>query len=167
MNIEQIAHRCEKVRWKGKASFTACCVAHNDRNPSMRVTEADDGMLLVHCFSGCPQDAVLEALGMKGGKRDNYVPAPRIRPEPKPKSDYYKKIWNNAYDVLLPFSKPFKGDINHLVSTHTYALFKDIGHEYGARRGKASGRLIGKDADVIVVPSHDIDGNLMAGPAEL
>jgi putative DNA primase/helicase len=117
--------------------------------------------VLFYCHSGCTQSEVIDALGLFDGKRDDYVPAPRIRPEPKPKSDYYKKIWNNAYDVLLPFSKPFKGDINHLVSTHPYALFKDIGHEYGARRGKASGKLIGKNADVIVVPSRDIDGNLI------
>ncbi|MBI4498200.1 MAG: hypothetical protein HY689_09905 [Chloroflexi bacterium] len=33
-----------------------------DRNPSFAVTEAADGATLVHCFSGCSQGAVLDAL---------------------------------------------------------------------------------------------------------
>lgn len=46
--------------------YIACCPAHNDRNPSLSISEGDDGRPLVHCFAGCPQDAVIEALRHRG-----------------------------------------------------------------------------------------------------
>ena len=47
------------------AGFMARCPAHDDKNPSLSITERD-GRLLVYCFSGCPQDAVVEALKGRG-----------------------------------------------------------------------------------------------------
>ena len=41
------------------------CPAHDDANPSLRVTEQDGGVL-VHCHAGCPQEAVLDALARAG-----------------------------------------------------------------------------------------------------
>lgn len=47
-------------QWHGSYG-TACCPAHDDRQPSLSITERD-GKLLVHCFAGCPQEAVWAAL---------------------------------------------------------------------------------------------------------
>ena len=41
------------------------CPAHEDRNPSLNVTERG-GQVLVHCHAGCTQEAVLEALAARG-----------------------------------------------------------------------------------------------------
>ena len=41
------------------------CPAHEDRNPSLSVTQRD-GQVLVHCHAGCGQEAVLEALAARG-----------------------------------------------------------------------------------------------------
>jgi len=41
------------------------CPAHADTNPSLHVKEKD-GKILVHCFAGCTQDAVIEALRARG-----------------------------------------------------------------------------------------------------
>lgn len=52
----------------GKASgdgFMACCPAHDDQNPSLSITEKD-GKVLFHCFAGCSQQRVIEALKNKG-----------------------------------------------------------------------------------------------------
>jgi hypothetical protein len=46
--------------------FMASCPAHDDRNPSLHVTTTKDGATLVHCFAGCTQDAVIDALRDKG-----------------------------------------------------------------------------------------------------
>ena len=42
-------------------SLLCLCPAHNDRAPSLHVTESD-GKVLVHCFAGCSNEAVIEAL---------------------------------------------------------------------------------------------------------
>src|SRR5712692_9200313 len=41
------------------------CPAHSDEHPDFSVKEKD-GVVLVHCFGGCPQDAVIEALRARG-----------------------------------------------------------------------------------------------------
>lgn len=40
----------------------ARCPAHNDRTPSLSVTETEDGVVLLKCFAGCSQDEVMGAL---------------------------------------------------------------------------------------------------------
>jgi putative DNA primase/helicase len=53
------------------SEWTACCPAHDDRNPSLSIGEARDGTVLLHCHAGCSQDeviAALEQLGLWQGK---------------------------------------------------------------------------------------------------
>jgi putative DNA primase/helicase len=45
--------------------WSACCPAHDDHNPSLSITEKD-GRVLVHCFAGCEQDAIIAALKARG-----------------------------------------------------------------------------------------------------
>jgi hypothetical protein len=45
--------------------YVACCPAHDDNSPSLSITEASD-KILVHCFSGCSQEEVLDALKARG-----------------------------------------------------------------------------------------------------
>ena len=42
----------------------ACCPAHDDRNPSLSIREAED-RVLIHCFAGCPPADVLAAIGLE------------------------------------------------------------------------------------------------------
>ena len=55
----------DKFKRVGKDSYKACCPAHNDRNPSLTITDVGD-KILVHCFSGCTQDEVISALKDQG-----------------------------------------------------------------------------------------------------
>ncbi|MGC8968419.1 MAG: DUF7146 domain-containing protein [Thermus sp.] len=80
-----------RARRTGPRSWLGLCPAHADRTPSLSIREAEDGRVLVHCFAGCPTEAVLEALGLPwaalfpGGETYRPLPlAPRPRPEPKP-----------------------------------------------------------------------------------
>lgn len=41
--------------------YVCLCPAHNDRNPSLSITEKD-GKILVHCHAGCSQENVIQAL---------------------------------------------------------------------------------------------------------
>ena len=47
------------------AGWSARCPAHDDRRPSLSLTERD-GKLLVHCHAGCEQAAVVAALKDRG-----------------------------------------------------------------------------------------------------
>lgn len=61
--IDQFLERLDKVRKSGK-QYTACCPVHNDRSPSMTITEKD-GRVLCYCFScGATGEAVAEAIGL-------------------------------------------------------------------------------------------------------
>jgi|SRR5579863_169243 len=49
-----------KGHWRGREGV-CCCPSHDDRNPSLGVTETRDGRVLVHCFV-CSQEQVIDAL---------------------------------------------------------------------------------------------------------
>lgn len=44
--------------------YSACCPAHEDRSPSLSVSEGDDGRVLVKCFAGCSSEEICAALGL-------------------------------------------------------------------------------------------------------
>jgi hypothetical protein len=50
---------------KSGEGWMARCPAHDDRNPSLSINDRG-GRVLVHCFAGCPQDAVIEELKRLG-----------------------------------------------------------------------------------------------------
>ena len=68
-------------RWSGR-SGTARCPAHNDRSPSLSMTERD-GRVLVHCHAGCAQADVIAALRGRGlwpeRERPAWTPQDRAR----------------------------------------------------------------------------------------
>lgn len=51
----------ERFKKLGGNRYIACCPAHDDRNPSLSITQGKD-KLLVHCFAGCTQAEVIDAL---------------------------------------------------------------------------------------------------------
>lgn len=46
--------------------WVARCPAHHDRKPSLSISDADDGKVLVCCRAGCTQNAVITALRQSG-----------------------------------------------------------------------------------------------------
>jgi DNA primase len=62
MNAQDVLDRLKKVTGS-KGKWMACCPAHQDKSPSLAVTEADD-RVLVHCFSGCDTQNVTAAIGL-------------------------------------------------------------------------------------------------------
>jgi hypothetical protein len=52
-------------RWHGRYG-SASCPAHEDRQPSLSLSDGRDGQLLVHCFAGCAFTAILDALRGRG-----------------------------------------------------------------------------------------------------
>jgi hypothetical protein len=47
----------------GASRWMAACPAHEDRDPSLSISELNDGKVLLRCFAGCETDDVLAAVG--------------------------------------------------------------------------------------------------------
>jgi hypothetical protein len=63
MNAQILLEKLEKVRSSGQDRWMACCPAHDDRTPSLQITQAND-RVLIHCHAGCGGAEVLEAVGL-------------------------------------------------------------------------------------------------------
>jgi putative DNA primase/helicase len=51
---------------KSGSAWMALCPAHEDREPSLSITDADNGKVLVRCHAGCDQEQVIAALRSRG-----------------------------------------------------------------------------------------------------
>lgn len=62
MSTDKLLSCLNKIKQTGKGRWLACCPAHEDKSPSLAITEKDDGRTLIHCFSGCDTEQVLSAV---------------------------------------------------------------------------------------------------------
>ncbi len=60
MTAAEIAHHLQGR--KSGSGYVAKCPAHDDHEPSLSLSDGDDGRLLAHCHAGCEQAAVIAAL---------------------------------------------------------------------------------------------------------
>lgn len=61
--VERLLSRLQGIRRSGNG-FVARCPAHDDRTPSLSITEGRDGRALLNCHAGCSPEQVLEALSL-------------------------------------------------------------------------------------------------------
>jgi len=65
MISDKILPLLDKVKKKSGNSWTACCPAHDDKNPSLVITEKE-GVVLLHCFSHqCDVSDIVYAVGLE------------------------------------------------------------------------------------------------------
>lgn len=64
MNAETLA--CALGGRRTGSHWMAPCPAHEDRDPSLSIRDADDGKVLVHCHAGCDQSVVICELRSRG-----------------------------------------------------------------------------------------------------
>ena len=62
MTAPEFASRLDAKR--SGSGWTAKCPGHQDRKPSLSISEGNDGRALLHCHAGCPTDEVLAAAGL-------------------------------------------------------------------------------------------------------
>ena len=91
--VSDVLSRLRKVKPSGRG-WTACCPAHDDRNPSLSIAEGDNGLVLLKCFAGCSYEAIRNALGLS---RDSTARCARtsLARQPKP-------IANASNSVAFP-----------------------------------------------------------------
>src|SRR4051812_1961197 len=61
--LTMVLSRLEEVRRAG-SGYMACCPAHVDHKPSLKVDLAADGKVLLKCFADCSTEEILRALGL-------------------------------------------------------------------------------------------------------
>lgn len=61
--IELVLQRLPDRRRAGKG-WSARCPAHDDQNPSLSISEGDDGRVLLRCHAGCTAESICSALGL-------------------------------------------------------------------------------------------------------
>lgn len=64
--VERVLVRLSDAKRSG-SDWRARCPAHDDREPSLSVAQGERGALL-KCHAGCPQDAVVSALGLSAAE---------------------------------------------------------------------------------------------------
>jgi hypothetical protein len=62
--VEKVLTRLEGVV-ESNGSYKGLCPSHDDREPSLSVSEGDDGRVLIKCFAGCATEEVVAALGLE------------------------------------------------------------------------------------------------------
>ena len=63
MSLDNIINALDEAKERG-GRYTAKCPAHDDKSPSLMISERDDGSTRVHCFAGCKPVDILAALGL-------------------------------------------------------------------------------------------------------
>jgi putative DNA primase/helicase len=95
----------------GARQWQARCPAHDDRDPSLSITESREGVTLIHCFAGCEQGAVIDALKVRGlwangdASRDRFITPERVKAaneqrerENTERAATVQRIWDEAVD---------------------------------------------------------------------
>jgi putative DNA primase/helicase len=62
MKAVDVLDRLEQVTG-GNGKWMACCPAHQDKSPSLAISETED-RVLVYCFAGCGAEDVMAAIGL-------------------------------------------------------------------------------------------------------
>lgn len=66
--IEVLLSKLDKVEkltpGQHAARYRACCPAHDDKDPSLSITETLNGTILLKCWSGCSAHEIVSAVGM-------------------------------------------------------------------------------------------------------
>jgi hypothetical protein len=82
MQTAELASRLDARRISG--GWIARCPAHQDRRPSLSISDGRDGRILIRCHAGCEPSAIVAALGLQFSNlfSDDQVspPAPSSRP---------------------------------------------------------------------------------------
>jgi phage/plasmid primase-like uncharacterized protein len=99
MTIADALSRLEGVR-PSAGGYVACCPAHDDRNPSLSIREAEGGGAQFHCFAGCSYRAIIASLGDCSRRTTFGLPAGLPKPaaalDDAKRTEYAQHIWREA-----------------------------------------------------------------------
>ncbi len=129
--LSNVVAQLHGMRKQGNA-LLARCPAHDDHHPSLKITETDDGTVLLKCWAGCSTSEIVGAIGLElrdlfPGNSGNYVPsAPSINPELLELAQYTVQIGSRWIQQSVPFSEKSRRDFLKAVKiVEAYGLGDD------------------------------------------
>lgn len=164
MNINELLNRLEKVKSNGLNKWLARCSCHDDNNPSLSISIADNGKLLLYCFAGCDYSDIARSLGIdskdylnENQLTDNEKRAIKEQRE-KERAEYQQQRIKLAESIYKK-SKPLTDSQNH-----PYLINKQIKNTYGLRLNEYQGELnlvirLGKNGKQTAIQRIDTNGN--------
>ncbi len=63
--LDKVLSCLDKVKSAGSNKWKACCPAHDDKHPSLAITETADGTVLLKCWTGCTAQQIVSAIGLE------------------------------------------------------------------------------------------------------
>jgi putative DNA primase/helicase len=144
------------------SGFLSRCPAHDDRDPSLRISDGDNGKPVVKCHAGCDQKAVIAALQEKGlwpesekklSKQELEAIQQATRAKQTARLAEQRKRHNQAADKAKKILASAKGD----PSQHPYAIAKGVNYGRLVKRGPWEQR--GWD-DALIIPLYDASGSI-------
>lgn len=63
--LDKVLNRLDKVKSAGADKWKACCPAHDDKHPSLAISETSDGVVLLKCWAGCTTKEIVSAIGLE------------------------------------------------------------------------------------------------------
>ncbi|PTU04135.1 virulence-associated protein E [Pseudomonas sp. HMWF031] len=79
--LDKMLSCLDRVKSAGTNKWKACCPAHDDKSPSLSITETSDGTVLLKCWVGCTAQEIVSAVGLElrdlfpGEKRERRGPS--------------------------------------------------------------------------------------------
>jgi len=148
MSAQQIATTLGNAKKVGNGYLASCPVPHHgqgngDKNPSLSVTDGEDGNILFKCHGGCDQHTVFNAI-----KEMGLLPALPDRPE------YLSNVRPIMPAIPVLEHEWFYTDENEmpLFVKQRYKTFDAKGKTYKTLRIMADGSRVGKLGDCRIVP---------------
>ena len=149
MQAEQIAQALGNARkvngqWMASCPVSSHGQGNGDRNPSLCVSETDEGKPLFKCFSGCSQESVFNAVKDYGLLPD--LPNPtdfltQIKPLPKQQEPVLEQEWHYTDE---------DGVVQHI--KQRYKTFDSKGKTYKQYRVDENGRRHASMTGANIVP---------------
>lgn len=100
--LDNVLSRLDKVKAVGMRKdgrvYRACCPSHDDRSPSLSVTETPEGSVLLHCWVGCDAHQITSALGLE--MHDLFPHTPKMY------SAGHGRLPYTSMDILHGLAKP-------------------------------------------------------------
>lgn len=100
-----LAQRCAQAREIRPGIWEACCPAHEDRTPSLRIATGASGNVILKCFAGCAVPAIIAALdlAMVDIAPPNFQPTPTRNGTPPSQGARAYATWEaNRADPAAP-----------------------------------------------------------------